>query len=325
MTLGNLSLEEPLVLFDQLPAQTDVREEILAGLLTTPKRLPPKYFYDERGSHLFEQITQLPEYYLTRSELEILSTQGNAIADAIQHNDCLIEYGSGSSQKVRLILDALDPRTYVPVDISRTHLLDAATKINASYLNLQVLPVCADYSKVFELPSQVRGSRLTAFFPGSSIGNFDRVEAAEFLKSVHTVLGTGGRMILGLDKRKERNILEAAYNDSLGVTADFNLNILRHLNEKLDTQFDVGAFTHHAVYNDVDGRIEMYLRCNKSQFVQIDSNSISIQENELIHTENSYKYSLDELHALAKSANMSCQQIWEDSQSYFMVVLLEAL
>lgn len=323
--MGNLSLDEPLVLFDQLPEQTDVEEEIVAGLTLTPKRLPPKYFYDERGSKLFEQITRLPEYYLTRSELEVLSKYGRAIAEAVQPIDCLIEYGSGSSEKVRLILDALNPRSYVPVDISRAHLVQAATKISDSYRDLQVFPVCADYSKVFKLPEPVRGKRLTAFFPGSSIGNFERKDAVTFLRSIHTVIGSGGQLILGVDKRKDRNILEAAYNDSTGITAAFNLNMLSHLNQKLDAGFDLDQFSHQALYNEVEGRIEMYLQCQKSQIVRLGTAEIVIHENELIHTENSYKYSLVELHNLASNADMTCKQIWEDTNGYFMVVLLEAL
>lgn len=323
--MGSLSLDEPLVLFDQLPEQTDIEDEIVACLSLSPKRLPPKYFYDERGSKLFEQITRLPEYYLTRSEVEILTKYGRSIAEAVQDIDCLIEYGSGSSEKVRLILDALKPRSYVPVDISRTHLLQAASKISDSYRDLQVLPVCADYSRVFELPSSVRGKRITAFFPGSSIGNFERTDAATFLRSIHTVVGPSGQLILGVDKRKDRKTLEAAYNDSSGVTAEFNLNMLRHLNHKLDAGFDLDTFSHQALYNDVEGRIEIYLQCHRSQILRIGSNEIVIHENELLHTENSYKYSLEELQTLASSADMSCKQIWEDTNGYFMVVLLEAL
>lgn len=323
--MGNLSLDEPLVLFDQLPEQTDVEKEIEAGLKRSPKQLPPKYFYDERGSKLFEQITRLPEYYLTRSEVEILSKYGREIAEAVQHIDCLVEYGSGSSEKVRLILDALNPRSYVPVDISRTHLLLAASKINESYRNLQVFPVCADYSSVFELPAPVKGKRITTFFPGSSISNFERADAATFLRSIHTVVGPGGQLILGIDKRKDRKILEAAYNDSSGVTAEFNLNMLRHLNHKLDAGFDLDAFSHKALYNEIEGRIEIYLQCLRSQILRLGSGEIVIHKNELLHTENSYKYSLEELQTLASSADMSCKQIWEDKDGYFMVVLLEAL
>lgn len=290
-----------------------------------PKQLPPKYFYDERGSKLFEQITRLPEYYLTRSEIEILTKYGKSIAEAVQQINCLVEYGSGSSEKVRLILDALNPQSYVPVDISRTHLLQAASKINDSYRDLQVFPVCDDYSKVFELPSSVRGKRITAFFPGSSIGNFERKDAATFLRSIHTVVGPGGQLILGIDKRKDRHILEAAYNDSSGITAAFNLNMLRHLNHKLDAGFDLDSFSHRAMYNEIEGRIEIYLQCHKSQILRLGTNEIAIHENELLHTENSYKYSLEELQTLASSADMSCKQIWEDTNGYFMVALLEAL
>ena len=311
------------MLYDQHPEIPDVKEEIKRSLSQPQKSIPPKYFYDETGSRLFEQITHTQEYYLTRSEIEILRTERNSIAAAIGDTDCLIEYGSGFSQKIQLLFDVIRPNTYVPVDISRIPLLRSATAVSQAYEHLRVLPVCADYTKVFLLPEEVKGSIFTAFFPGSSIGNFHRSEAIQFFQAICKVLGPGGRLILGVDKRKSAATIEAAYNDRQGITEAFNLNILDHLNVILGSDFDPFGFSHVAKYSSDLGRVEIFLRSKCAQQVQIDDQIIALERDELIHTEYSYKYSVDELSDLALQGGLTCTQIWEDQKHYFMVALLE--
>jgi len=316
LTIDSLVAQSPL------SKPTDL-DEVLIGLTDSPKRISPKFFYDERGSELFNQITQLPEYYLTRSELEILESRRDAIASSVKGTECLIEYGSGSSYKVRLLLNAIQPELYVPVDISREYLQKAAKKISDAYPDLSVLPIGADYTKPFDLPDEAKGKQCTAFFPGSTIGNFEREEACRFLQSISETVGSGGKLILGVDSRNHPAILNAAYNDSKGITAEFNLNILRHLNKVLDTNFVLEQFNHVARYNEDLGRIEMYLQSNIQQSVQIGENEISFAEAELLHTENSYKYNLPDLMKVAKAANMTLKEVWTDASKLFQVVLLE--
>ena len=308
---------------DETEAEHAFINEVLHGLASSPKRIAPKFFYNERGSQLFERITTLPEYYLTRAEQEILERYQTEIAAEVTDTECLIEYGSGSSKKVRYLLDAMQVRTYIPVDISEEQLAASAREIARIYPNLVVEPLSADYTQEFSLPKHLLDETCTTFFPGSTIGNFERDQAIGFLKTMGKVMGGRGAIILGIDKRKDANVLNAAYNDSAGVTAEFNLNILQHLNELLHGDFDLTQFSHVARYNDVAGRIEMYLRSNTHQKVRLLGSTIEFEKNELIHTENSYKYSTEELHKMALAAGMECKRIWGDHSGFFMVAVLK--
>lgn len=308
--------------FDQNPVLPNVIEEIKQGLRETPKRIPPKYFYDEHGSALFEQITQLPEYYLTRTEISILDEYKDELSQIIDESCCLIEYGSGSSSKVRLLIDAIAPRFYVPVDISREHLYQSARAIHDDFDTLHVYPTCADYTRTLELPNIIDGAPRCGFFPGSSIGNFEREDAVRFLSNLRRDIGVGGHCIVGFDSRKPKSILEPAYNDKKGVTASFNLNLLTNLNRTVGTDFDPSAFRHHSFYNQSLGRIEMHLISNTTQNVTLDGETFNFASNESIHTENSYKYSLAEVQELARQSGMSFVTHWEDRQAWFYVVLL---
>ena len=317
--------EDRFQFFDHNPSTPDVLYDVLMGLTQQPKRISPKYFYNMKGSQLFESITKLPEYYLTRAEVEILRTHRTNIVEEIEPDCCLIELGSGSSQKTRLLLEALSPSSYVPVDISKEHLLDAARRIHDDFPTLNVFPVCADFTLPINLPDHVNQSRKTAFFPGSSIGNFERDVAARFLQAVGHLLGRDGWLLLGIDKRKSSRVLNEAYNDTAGITAAFNLNLLDHINESIGSNFDVDAFDHFAEYDEYLGRIEMHLVSRKQQLVHIDGKLIELEENERIHTENSYKYSESELDQLALDGKMECMRVWEDSKTRFMVALLRPL
>ncbi len=297
--------------------------DVLRGLGLAAKSIPPKYFYDERGSQLFERITALPEYYLTRTEIGILRANRAALARAVGDGRCLIEYGSGASVKVRLLLDACRPAAYVPVDISREHLMQAARAIHDDY-DLPVYPTCADYSALFELPEPVQKLRRVAFFPGSSIGNFNRAEADAFLRGIAEVVGSGGWLAIGVDTKKDPGVLHRAYNDSAGVTADFNRNVLCHINETVSADFDPDAFTHEAIYNEAAGRIEMYLVAEREHTVTVAGTPIDFRQGERLHTENSYKYEPDQFVAKADDAGFDCIHLWQDPNRHFMVLALKA-
>ena len=308
---------------DRRPELPEAMAEAVAGLSGTTKSVPPKYFYDEAGSHLFDAITRLPEYYLTRTEVGILRDNRRDIASAVGEGVCLVEYGSGSSEKIRILLDACRPAAYVPVDISRAHLMQSARAIYEDFDWLSVHPTCADYSRAFALPEVVSGLPCVAFFPGSSIGNFDPPDVTEFLAGVGEVVGAGGRLIVGVDAKKDADVLHAAYNDGQGVTEAFNLNLLRHLNELLDADFDLDRFEHQAEYNPGRGRIEMYLTSTAAQRVRLNGAEIAFDAGERIHTENSYKYHPEEFLRLAGQAGFVRRRMWTDDREYFMVVLLE--
>lgn len=308
--------------FDQNPKLPNVVEEIKQGLRESPKRIAPKFFYDARGSALFEQITQLPEYYLTRTEISILDENKEKLSQVIDESCCLIEYGSGSSKKVRALINAIHPRFYVPVDISREHLSESARAIHDDFDSLHVYPTCADYTQGLELPDVIDGAPRCGFFPGSSIGNFEREDALRFLTNIGNDIGPGGYCIIGFDSRKPKAIVEPAYNDTQGITASFNLNLLSHLNRTLGTDFNQSNFHHHAFYDETLGRIEMHLISKVAQTVTLDGETFDLSPNEPIHTENSYKYSLTEVRELARRAGLSFVTHWEDRQAWFYVVLL---
>ncbi|MGB9428960.1 MAG: L-histidine N(alpha)-methyltransferase, partial [Gammaproteobacteria bacterium] len=265
----------------------EMRTEVLAGLDGTPKTLPCKYFYDTRGSELFERICELPEYYLTRTELAIMETHATDMAAALGSRILLVEPGSGSSIKTRLLLDRLrEPRAYVPVDISREHLVNAADRLNRRYPALEVLPVCADFSQPFALPAPRRPAASTViYFPGSTIGNFEPDDAVQLLQRLQRLAGRDGGLLIGVDLRKDRGLLERAYNDAAGVTAAFNLNLLRRLNRELQSDFDLKHFRHLALYNETEGRIEIYLVSLGNQTVCVADETFHFREDEHIVTE----------------------------------------
>ena len=315
--------ERAFLFHDRRPELPDAMAEVVAGLSLPRKAVSPKFFYDETGSQLFDDITRLPEYYLTRTEIGILRDNRDDMARAVGENACLVEYGSGSSAKIRILLDACRPAAYVPVDISRSHLLHAARAIYDDFDWLAVHPTCADYSQPFALPAVAAELPCVAFFPGSSIGNFDPPEVPRFLAGVGEVVGRGGRLIVGVDAKKDEDVLHAAYNDGQGVTEAFNLNLLRHLNALLDADFDLAKFEHRAEYNPARGRIEMYLASTASQRVRVDGAEFALEAGERIHTESSYKYHAEEFLELAGRAGFAKQRMWTDDRGYFMVLLLE--
>lgn len=303
--------------------EPSILPEVLAGLRTVPKALSPKFFYDERGAKLFEAITELPEYYPTRTELGILRQHAGAMAAAIGPGATLIEFGSGAGVKVRLLLDALErPAAYVPVDISGVQLAEVAAARRAEYPHIQVHPVQADYTARFALPRLAEGSRRVAFFPGSTIGNFHPTEATSFLRRVRHLVGPDGAMVLGVDRRKDPRVLHAAYNDAAGVTAQFNLNILTRFNRDLGTTFDLDRFAHRAYFNHELSRIEMHLESLADQCVRVGGTAIPFARGETIHTECSYKYDEARLNTLVTPAGFEVQELWTDSRDWFWVALL---
>jgi L-histidine Nalpha-methyltransferase len=312
-------------LFDLAPERERFLADVLAGLSAGRKTLPCKYFYDERGSALFERICELDEYYPTRTELGILRRHVGAMAAALGPRCLIVEYGSGSSTKTRLLLERLDdPAAYVPVDISREHLLRSAAALAARYPRLRVIPVCADFTRPFGLPG-VRGAlRRVAYFPGSTIGNFAPADARSFLAHVARQCGSGGALLIGVDLRKSRAILEPAYDDARGVTAEFNRNLLRRINSELGADFDPSAFDHRAFWNTDEGRVEMHLVSRREQQVRLAGRPFRFARGETIHTENSYKYDLAGFAALASAAGFEVERVWTDDAPLFSVQLLRA-
>jgi dimethylhistidine N-methyltransferase len=302
----------------------DVCAEVLAGLRSSPKTLPPKLFYDEAGADLFQQICELPEYYLTRSELSILNERAGEIAHAIGPRAALIEYGSGAGQKIRLLLDALEnPVAYVPVDISGEQLAGVSETIAAQYPDIEVMPVCADYTSRFDLPAlPEKTRRRVAFFPGSTIGNFDPVQAASFLSRIRSLIGSSGMLVLGVDRVKAKAVLDAAYDDRAGVTAAFNLNILHRIARETGSSIDVGSFRHVAFFNEGESRIEMHLESRADQTIEIAGQPIHFTRGETIWTESSWKYSEAALQSLVSSSGFSLHRLWTDRDENFWVAIL---
>jgi dimethylhistidine N-methyltransferase len=300
------------------------RADVLHGLGAPAKTLPCKYFYDETGSALFEQITRLEEYYLTRTELGIMAQHAAAMARLLGPRGLLVEYGSGSSAKTRLLFDHLrDPAAYVPIDVSSESLYRTARALAREYPHIEVLPLCADFTAPLELPVPRKpAARRVVYFPGSTIGNFGPEEAVPLLRSTAALCGPGGGLLLGADLPKDPRVLEAAYDDRLGVTAAFNRNLLVRINRELGGDFQVEHFTHRSPYNTARGRIEMYLVSDREQRVHIGDAELHFAAGEAIHTENSYKYSLTQMRDLAKAAGLTVQQIWMDERRYFSVQYL---
>lgn len=300
-------------------------EDVLQGLRGTPKRLSPTFFYDERGSQLFDRICELPEYYLTRTETRILEAGGPEMAACLGPDVLLVELGSGASTKTRILLDQLPGLAgYVPVDISRSHLMAAAERIARAYPGIEVLPVCADFTQPFALPApQHPLSRVAVFFPGSTVGNFDPPAAVELLSVMGRIAGPNGALLIGFDLVKDPAVLEQAYNDTAGVTAAFNLNVLRRLNRELGADFDLTRFRHEAVWVPQDSRIEMHLVSTCEQCVTIGGELVPFQAGERLVTEHSHKYTRESFAAQAAGAGWTPIRTWTDERDYFCVQYLE--
>jgi dimethylhistidine N-methyltransferase len=298
--------------------------DVIDGLSQHPKRLSPKYFYDATGSELFEQITLLPEYYPTRTELAILRDRAGETSAIIPDGAALVEFGAGATTKVRLLLSQCKFSAYVPVDISGDFLKAQADVLRRDFPALDVYPVAADFTAPFALPDPVKAMPKVGFFPGSTLGNFEPHEACAFMRSAREILGEGAQMVIGVDLEKDERVLYHAYNDSAGVTARFNLNVLVRINRELGGNFDLSAFMHRAIYNRERHRIEMHLISKKAQTVRVLGRSFSFRAGESIHTESSYKYSLDRFTALARGSGWSPRESWTDKDSMFSVHALVA-
>ncbi len=305
--------------------------DVRNGLSLPRKSLPCKYLYDENGSALFDQICELPEYYLTRTEAQIMSDNADAIAAAVGRRAVVVELGSGSSTKTRILLDSLADRcAYLPVDISQDHLLRTASNLRDEYPDLMVEPIVADFMHPFEISPRYSDENITLFFPGSTIGNLTEPQAEELLRGIRDLRDTDGvrcepRLLVGFDLAKAHDVLEAAYNDAAGVSAQFSLNLLRRINEELSADFNLSAFEHYAYFNHEDSRIEIFLRSLMDQSVTVGDQAISFSAGELIHTEYSHKYTIDRFAALARRAGFDSQQCWTDEKNYFAVMLLDHL
>ena len=300
----------------------DFADALLAGLRSTPKQVPCKYFYDAEGSRLFEQICALPEYYPSRTELELLRRHAREIAEVIGPDAEIIEFGAGSSDKIRVLLDALRPRAYLPVDISGAYLRNIAGQLRSDYPTLAVHPIVADFTRPLSWQPFTRGKRV-GFFPGSTIGNFEPEEARAFLAGTAKLL-KGSGLLIGVDLVKDPATLHAAYNDLAGVTAAFNKNILARANREARANFDLERFAHYALYNPLRRRIEMYLVSMTAQRLTVCGREIDFGEGEAVHTEYSYKYTVDDFRRLAASAGFVSKKVWCDEDRLFSVHWLEA-
>lgn len=306
------------------PEAEEFLEDVLAGLAAPPYALPAKYLYDRRGSQLFDRICQLEAYYPTRTELRILESHAGTIGESVGPEPAVVELGSGSSNKTGILLESLeDPVAYIPVEISREHLDEASRRVGAAYPGLEVLPVWADYTRDLTLPgtsAEPRGRLI--YFPGSTIGNFEPEEAAVFLRRLAGLAGTRGALLLGVDLSKDRRVLERAYNDPQGVTAEFNRNLLARLERELDAELDSDSFYHQAVFNEGLGCIEMHLVSRREQAIRVGGRTIPFEKGQTIRTERSYKYSLEGFARLAERGGWTVYAVWTDDRQWFSVQLL---
>ena len=316
-----------LLLHDLQPDQESFLHDVISGLRSYPKRLPCKYFYDERGCQLFDRICELEEYYLTRTELTIMRQYSRQMARRIGPECMLIEFGSGSSVKTRILLDHLiSPAAYVPVDIAREHLVTTAGGLCECYPNLNVLPVCADFTLHFELPDSVPAcQRRIVYFPGSTIGNLNRSAMQCLMRWITMLVGPHGGLLIGIDLVKDVATLETAYNDQDGVTAEFNVNLLRRINRQLKADFVPEKFEHRAVYNQDEHRIEMSLTSLDEQVVNIGGEEFDFLLGESILTEYSHKYALNDFEATARECGLDLQKTWTDDRKMFGVLYLESV
>ena len=307
--------------YNFLPEGNAFLEDVLAGLGRAQKSIPPKYFYDERGSKLFEAICELPEYYPTRTEMAIMRAHIADMVEFVGPDAELIEFGSGAGVKTRILIEALRPPIYVPVDIDGAMLRAASGKLAQLFPWLNITGMCADYSRALVLPQFVGVPirKKAVFFPGSTIGNFTPEEALEFLQRTRGLAGTGGVMLVGVDLKKDKRVLDAAYDDAQGVTAQFNLNLLARINRELGGDFQPQRFAHRAFYDEAKGRIEMHLESLYAQFVRIAGRRFNFAPGETIHTEISCKYTVAEFSALAREAGFVTEKVWTDERQLFSV------
>ncbi len=303
------------------------RDEVLAGLSKSPRRLPCKFFYDEQGAQLFRQICELPEYYVTRTEIKILRLHGAEIAAALGPQIELIGLGTGAGTKTKILLEELErPAVYVPIDISTEQLEKSSERFQKMFPDLQILPIAADYLEPFELPlPRQLSSRSVIYFPGSTVGNFEPDDATEFLSRLVELAGEGGGLLIGVDLQKDRRVIETAYNDSAGVTAKFNKNLLARINRELGADFDLAHWQHYAIYNPADGRIEIYLISEIDQIVRIGEHAFQFRAGEKILTEYSYKHTIGGFIMLARQAGFEFEQIWTDDERWFGVFYFTVL
>jgi dimethylhistidine N-methyltransferase len=320
----NVYVRKPRI-FDDAENNRSFATDVLTGLTTVPKSVPPKYFYDERGSELFEEITKLTEYYPTRTEISVLKTHADAIAALVPPDAAVIEFGAGSAAKTRIILDAAPQiSAYVPVDISGDFLAGTAARLREDRPNLLVLPVEADFTQPFALPAALGTRPRVGFFPGSTIGNFEPHEANALLHHAAAILGPGALFIIGIDLVKDPEVLTLAYSDRAGVTAAFNLNLLTRINRELGGDFDPSKFCHRAFYNQDRRRIEMHLVSKSRQKVHVGGKTIEFRRGETIHTENSYKYTLEGFLSHASAAGWISAATWTDPRNFFAVLALRS-
>lgn len=311
-----------LAFHDVAPAEESFEAAVREGLSQRPKAIPCKFLYDARGSALFDEICLLPEYYPTRAEVAILCQKAPEIARLLGPRVQLLEFGSGSSRKIRLLLDLLsEPSGYVPIDISGDHLRRAAKRVALAHPHIPVTAVCADYTAPFDLPRHLRGGfdRRVVFFPGSTICNLTPETAIGLMRRIRVLVGRGGGLLIGVDMKKDEARLNAAYNDASGVTAAFNLNLLGRINRDLGGDFDLSRFSHEAFYNVSLGRIEIYIRSEFDQFVQVSGRRYRFAAGERVHTEYSYKYDVDEFRALAAKGGFRAVETWLDEDRLFSV------
>lgn len=320
------SVTAPLQLFDFHPVLADFRSAVWQGLGQTPKRIAATWLYDQRGAELFDQITALEEYYLTRTEMQILQERAVEIGDRITQG-ALVEFGSGSSQKIRILFDALRAKgkalpVYVGLDISKQHLQQSCEDLQRDYPELAAIAICADYTQPLGLPDVpvLRNRHKTAFFPGSTLGNLEPEDAIAFLKTVAHLIGPSGDLLIGIDLQKSKSTLEPAYDDAQGISAQFALNVLTRMNRELGANFDLAQFRYEAVYNEVAGRIEMYIVSQIAQTVEVAGEAIAFAAGERLYTEHSYKYTPAQFKQLAAQAGFKTRSVWTDAQALFMVV-----
>ena len=322
-TLSSLIKGKHMTIKTEETTQEEILSEVIEGLSLSPKRLPSKLFYDEKGSALFDNICNLDEYYPTRTELKIMEDNIEEMSSLLGEGTLLIELGSGSSIKIRLLLDNIPGLAgYVPVDISSVHLLQSAGELKELYPHIDIFPLAADYSKEFKLPKIDKAyDHKAVYYPGSTIGNFTPSKAKRFLERIANICGTNGGVIIGVDLRKDKRTLEAAYNDKDGVTAAFNLNILEHLNNELNSDFDLNKFEHLAFFNDKESRIEMHLISKENQKVHFNESIIHFEKDETILTEYSYKYTLESFAELV-SDYFKVRKVWTDENELFSIQYL---
>lgn len=308
---------------DFAPEQDSFLEEVVEGLSQHPKKISPKFFYDKRGSELFDEICAQPEYYPTQTEVDILHKHAEDIAQHVESDCVMVDLGSGTSEKARVLLDAIKPAGYLGVDISKDFLLDATQRLADDFPWLDVHAVCTDFSQQLELPDDFDDQQKLAFFPGSSIGNFEPDGALNLLKRVAGAVGEGGKLLIGVDLKKDEEILVSAYNDAAGVTEDFNLNLLQRMQDELQAEVDMDSFSHRAFYNDERGRMEMHLVSDCDQKIGIGDDEFLFSKDESIHTESSHKYHVDEFAELALKTNFVVEEVWTDVEQLFSVQLLK--